>query len=77
MQVSPANGLGAAEPSQKRIPVLRPKLPAAENLLPYLQRIDQSRIYSNQGPLSCELQQRLARMLDLPPAGVVLTSSGT
>jgi len=31
------------------IPVLRPLLPRAERLLPYLRRIDETRIYSNHG----------------------------
>lgn len=59
------------------IPVMRPKLPDATHLLPYLQRIDASRTYSNWGPLSSELECRLARMLLLPEGGVISASSGT
>ena len=44
------------------IPVLRPLLPRAERLLPYLRRIDETRIYSNHGPLSGELERRLAEL---------------
>ena len=62
---------------QDRIPVLRPRLPPAERLLPYLQRIDATRIYTNWGPLSSEFEGRLARTLSLPDGGVVSASSGT
>jgi dTDP-4-amino-4,6-dideoxygalactose transaminase len=46
-------------------------------LLPYLRRIDATRIYTNHGPLLAELQARLARHLSVPPEGVACTSSGT
>ena len=59
------------------IPVLRPLLPSADSLLPYLRRIDEMRSYSNHGPLSVELEQRLARALALPPGGLICASSGT
>lgn len=57
------------------IPVMRPRLPAAEALLPYLRRIDQTRIYSNMGPLSNLLAERLGRHLGgevLPVANATL-----
>lgn len=47
---------GALEP----VPVARPLLPRAEALLPYLRRIDAARIYANWGPLTAELEARLA-----------------
>jgi dTDP-4-amino-4,6-dideoxygalactose transaminase len=59
------------------IPVLRPLLPRAERLLPYLRRIDETRIYSNHGPLSGELERRLAKRLRLPRGGLACASSGT
>jgi len=59
------------------IPVLRPQLPAADRLLPYLRRIDATRIYSNQGPLVQELEARLAGVLALPAGGVACASTGT
>src|SRR5436190_1783226 len=43
-----------------RIAVARPLLPTAEHLVPYLQRIDEGRWYSNFGPLVSELEQRLS-----------------
>ena len=59
------------------VPVLRPRLPSAEGLLPYLRRIDASRIYSNWGPLSSELERRLSERMQLPAGGVTSASSGT
>jgi dTDP-4-amino-4,6-dideoxygalactose transaminase len=59
------------------IPVLRPLLPRAERLLPYLRRIDESRVYTNWGPLASELEGRLANHFGLARDGVVSASSGT
>jgi dTDP-4-amino-4,6-dideoxygalactose transaminase len=61
----------------RAIPVLRPQLPSAERLLPYLRRIDGARIYSNWGPLSAELEARLAERLGVPARGFSSASSGT
>jgi dTDP-4-amino-4,6-dideoxygalactose transaminase len=66
-----------ASTSAEIIPVFRPLLPRAEQLIPYLQRIDETRLYSNYGPLSIELERRLAGVLALQQGGVVCTSSGT
>jgi dTDP-4-amino-4,6-dideoxygalactose transaminase len=59
------------------VPVLRPLLPLADRILPYLRRIDETRIYSNHGPLSCELERRLAEHLRLPQGGLACAGSGT
>jgi dTDP-4-amino-4,6-dideoxygalactose transaminase len=59
------------------LPVLRPRLPTADRLLPYLRSIDESRIYSNHGPLVSQLQQRLAHLFRVPLGGIICTSSGT
>jgi dTDP-4-amino-4,6-dideoxygalactose transaminase len=59
------------------IPVLRPQLPPADWLLPYLRRIDATRIYSNHGPLVQELEGRLAGALALPSGGLASASTGT
>ena len=48
----------AADPA--RLAVARPRLPPAEAIFPYLQRIDEARWYSNFGPLLTELEDRLA-----------------
>jgi dTDP-4-amino-4,6-dideoxygalactose transaminase len=59
------------------IPVMRPKLPAADRLLPYLRRIDSARIYSNFGPLTMEFQRRLSDCLGMSSKCVVSASCGT
>lgn len=43
------------------IPILRPRLPDTDALIPYLRRIDTARTYSNMGPLACELATLLSR----------------
>jgi dTDP-4-amino-4,6-dideoxygalactose transaminase len=64
-------------PAAPTIPVMRPQLPGADRLLPYLRRIDMTRFYSNHGPLSGELEARLAELFGMAPGGVVCASSGT
>lgn len=59
------------------IPVSRPRMPRTEALIPYLQRIDDRRTYSNFGPLVAELEARLARRLGVDPACVVTVANGT
>lgn len=63
------------------IAVLRPLLPPAASVLPFLGRIDATRIYSNYGPLVLELQQGMAQWLGaragVEGVQVVTTSSGT
>ena len=64
-----------AKPAE--VPVLRPLMPLADALLPYLRRIDASRTYTNHGPLLREFEKRVAGLLALPPGGVASASSGT
>lgn len=59
------------------LPVCRPGLPAAEELLPYLRKIDAARHYTNRGPLVRLLEQRLAGALGLPAHGLRTASNGT
>ena len=56
------------------IPVARPLLPDTDALLPYLRRIDATRIYANWGPLNAELERRLGERFG---AGIVTVSSAT
>jgi dTDP-4-amino-4,6-dideoxygalactose transaminase len=42
------------------VPVCKPKLPSADAILPYLREIDESRWYSNHGPLARRFESRLA-----------------
>lgn len=48
------------------VPVARPFMPTAETILPYLQRIDAKRWYSNFGPMLLELEARLAARFTRP-----------
>jgi dTDP-4-amino-4,6-dideoxygalactose transaminase len=63
------------------IPVLRPLLPQIEAVLPFLQRIDEARVYSNYGPLWQEFSEGLAAWLGHRAGAfgvcAVPTSSGT
>jgi len=73
----PSAGWTAPEVQSERIPVLHPRLPAAESLLPYLHRIDATRRYSNHGPLVLEFERRMAEHLQLPAGGLISAVSGT
>lgn len=71
-------GLAPSPPASfPLLPVLRPLLPDADRLLPYLRRIDSTRWYSNHGPLVRELERRLADHMRLPPGCVISAASGT
>lgn len=54
-----------------RVPVARPRLPSADAVYPYLQRIDEARWYSNFGPLLSEFEERLAARF---PAGTEIVT---
>lgn len=61
----------------KLLPVMRPKLPSAGKIAPYLEEIDSSQIYTNFGPLSQRLEKRLADRFGVPPGSVVTMANGT
>ena len=61
----------------EKVPVLRPQLPTREAFMPYLEMIDSSRMYSNWGPLTVELERRLTAELGLQPQMAVTAASGT
>jgi dTDP-4-amino-4,6-dideoxygalactose transaminase len=63
--------------STPRIPLLVPELPSAEDVLPYLKRIDTNRWYTNFGPLNGELEARLLAQCNAPGSAVVTVSSCT
>src|SRR5678815_5661836 len=67
----------APEDDRTHVPVLRPLLPDADRLLPYLREIDRGRIYTNWGPLTSELERRVGGHLGLEENRVVSASSGT
>ncbi|WP_304186507.1 aminotransferase class I/II-fold pyridoxal phosphate-dependent enzyme [Phenylobacterium aquaticum] len=53
-------------------------LPGVDQLLPYLRRLDETRTYSNFGPLETDLRRGLGRLLDPAcPPEVALASSGS
>jgi dTDP-4-amino-4,6-dideoxygalactose transaminase len=63
--------------SSSWIPLMRPLLPDAAAVLPYLREIDRNRTYTNFGPLLHRFEQRVATMLGLEPHAVVGVASGT
>lgn len=68
---------GGSQGGLEPLAALRPILPRAERLLPYLRRIDETRLYSNHGPLAREFETRLTGLLRLPANGAVSAGSGT
>lgn len=56
---------------------MRPQLPTAEQLLPYLQRIDEARYYSNHGQLLRELENHLAEHFGISPTQISVVANGT
>ncbi|MES2495514.1 MAG: DegT/DnrJ/EryC1/StrS family aminotransferase [Pseudomonadota bacterium] len=59
------------------IPIARPRMPAADALLPYLQQIDTNRHYTNFGPLIRALESRLATRLGVEPDCVSTVANAT
>lgn len=59
------------------LPVFRPLLPTAEDLIPYLSRIDANRYYTNNGPLVVEFEERLAAASGVSPDHVITSSNCT
>jgi len=77
---APGDAVAAIDPGElvpHVVPVCRPKMVKAEALLPYLRVLDESRHYSNYGPLVQRLEARLAQALNLPRDTVTTASSGT
>lgn len=59
------------------IPLMRPLLPTADALLPYLREIDSSRWYTNFGPMVDRFESNLAVLLGLAQENLVCVTSGT
>ena len=70
---------GPANAGKHAIRCLVPDLPPVSALLPYLERIQRNRWYSNFGPLLLEYENRLAALTGVGAAGgqCVTVSSGT
>ena len=56
---------------------MRPTLPSANELHPYLTRIDDAGIYSNFGPLHAQLADRFAEYFNVDSHQVALIANGT
>jgi dTDP-4-amino-4,6-dideoxygalactose transaminase len=59
------------------IPIMQPKLPSTDRLIPYLNSIDASRHYSNFGPLVMSLEERIAGHYGLGEATVATVANAT
>jgi len=59
------------------IPICKPLLPPAQSILPYMSRIDASRIYSNFGPLVREFEERFAHSSGVAGLKLVTAANGT
>lgn len=60
-----------------KIALMRPKLPSHEAMLSYLREIDANRWYSNFGPLSIRLEERMAEFFGQEEGCVVTVGNGT
>jgi dTDP-4-amino-4,6-dideoxygalactose transaminase len=56
---------------------MRPRLPSAERVLPYLKTLDATRIYSNFGPLTAAFEERLGTRFGLPDGTITTVANGT
>ena len=56
---------------------MRPRLPASAQLAPYLEKIDSARIYTNFGPLTLALEDRLAAHFGFPTGTVSTVANAT
>jgi dTDP-4-amino-4,6-dideoxygalactose transaminase len=63
--------------SSAPIPVLRPRLPPAERIFPWLKRIDASGVYSNLGPLCQLFAERLGEHFETGSNTVLPVANGT
>ncbi|PZO62686.1 MAG: DegT/DnrJ/EryC1/StrS aminotransferase [Pseudoxanthomonas suwonensis] len=61
----------------EKIPLLVPFMPTADQILPYLRQIDANRQYTNFGPLSRLLEQRLAETLSVGTENVTTVANCT
>lgn len=59
------------------VPVMVPRLPPTDAVMPLMRRIDQARWYSNFGPLAAELNTGLADLLGVGDGQIECFTSGT
>lgn len=60
-----------------KIPLLIPLMPTTDQALPYFRQIDLNRHYTNFGPLSRQLERRVAEDLSIDAAGVTTVANCT
>lgn len=75
MSATPQN-IPVAEPVET-IEIMRPLLPQARDIVPYLERIDTARWYSNFGPLDSDLRKRIATHFGVTPEHTITAASAT
>lgn len=56
---------------------MKPQLATFEEIAPFLQRMDQTNIYSNHGPLVCELEEAYSRFLNTDRELIVALANAT
>lgn len=82
VEQQPADGV-MAQPADRTadtapwLPVRVSQLPTADELLPYLRRIDANRWYSNFGLLLREFEGKLANHFEVSPENLVCVANGT
>lgn len=59
------------------IPVMKPVLPALDRVTPYLEKVYESGIFSNHGPMIRSLEARYAEWFNVAPEQVVAVVNGT
>ena len=59
------------------IPVMKPKIPGFKEVSEYLRSMDESRIYSNGGPLLKSLESRYADFLGVEKEKLVICANAT
>jgi dTDP-4-amino-4,6-dideoxygalactose transaminase len=60
-----------------QVPLMIPRMPTTSDLIPYLRRIDSSKVYSNFGSLHSELTQRLSEHFGVNSENIALCSNAT
>lgn len=63
--------------TKNKIKLRQSSMPSAEQLVTYLKKIDENKIYSNRGPLLKKLETRLAKIQGVNAKRVVALSNGT
>ena len=59
------------------LPVMRPKMPGLDRVIPYLESMNDRRVFSNFGPLVTKAERRIASWLDVDASCVVLVANAT